>query len=189
MFTIKRVVALSLAVALIAGMTGIFIARSQNDDRGLALNDAFDRSSISTLSADELVAGINREAVTDNQQDEAYLEGYRAGFQDANKQENFSLWADGTSNRSSVKSSRGYSDSGYVSYPQSRQRVVYTNAPKKRSFWQKHRDKLTVGIGAGSGAIIGGLLGGKKWAAIGAGIGGGGAALYTYKIRKRNKRY
>ena len=58
-----------------------------------------------------------------------------------------------------------------------------------RSFWQKHRDKLTVAIGAGSGAAIGGLIGGKKGAAIGALAGGGGSALYTYKLRNRSRRY
>lgn len=55
-----------------------------------------------------------------------------------------------------------------------------------RTFWQKHRDKLTVGIGTGAGAIIGGAAGGKKGALIGAAAGAGGSALYTYKIRKRN---
>ncbi len=54
-----------------------------------------------------------------------------------------------------------------------------------RSFWRKHRDKLTTAGGAGAGAIIGGIAGGKKGAAIGAVIGGGGAAVYTYGIRKR----
>jgi hypothetical protein len=54
-----------------------------------------------------------------------------------------------------------------------------------RSFWQKHRDKLTTAGGAGVGAIIGGVVGGKKGAAIGALTGGGGAAVYTYGIRKR----
>jgi hypothetical protein len=56
-----------------------------------------------------------------------------------------------------------------------------------RSFWAKHRDKLTVAGGAGAGALIGGLAGGKKGAAIGALGGGGGAAVYTYGIRKRRK--
>jgi hypothetical protein len=55
-----------------------------------------------------------------------------------------------------------------------------------RSFWDKHRDKLTVGIGAGSGALLGGLIGGKKGAGWGAIAGGAGSALWTYKIRKRN---
>lgn len=66
----------------------------------------------------------------------------------------------------------------------------YNNTqPRKRSFWQKHRDKLTVAMGAGGGALLGSLIGGKKGAAIGALAGGGGAAVYTYGIRKRNRRY
>jgi hypothetical protein len=56
-----------------------------------------------------------------------------------------------------------------------------------RSFWQKHRDKLTTAGGVGAGALIGGIAGGKKGAAIGAVAGGGGAAVYTYGIRKRRR--
>jgi hypothetical protein len=56
-----------------------------------------------------------------------------------------------------------------------------------RSFWQKHRDKLTTAGGAGAGALIGGIAGGGKGAAIGALVGGGGAAVYTYGIRKRRR--
>ena len=55
-----------------------------------------------------------------------------------------------------------------------------------RSFWDKHRDKLTTAAGAGAGAVIGGIVGGKKGAIIGAIAGGGGAALYTYGIRDDN---
>jgi hypothetical protein len=56
-----------------------------------------------------------------------------------------------------------------------------------RSFWSKHRDKLTTAAGAGAGAVIGGIAGGGKGAAIGALAGGGGAAVYTYGIRKRRR--
>lgn len=55
-----------------------------------------------------------------------------------------------------------------------------------RSFWDEHRDKLTTGIGAGAGALLGSAVGGGKGAVIGALIGGGGAALYTYKLRDKN---
>ena len=73
---------------------------------------------------------------------------------------------------------------------QAPRRVYYDYGQQKgRSFWQKHRDKLTVAMGAGGGAIVGGLIGGKKGAAIGALAGGGGSALYTYKLRKRTPRY
>ena len=69
------------------------------------------------------------------------------------------------------------------------QRVYYDYERRdNRSFWQKHRDKLTVAIGAGSGAAVGAIAGGKKGAGIGALAGGGGAALYTYVLRDRNKR-
>jgi len=71
----------------------------------------------------------------------------------------------------------------------SSQRVYYDYQPKKRSFWDKHRDKLTVAIGTGAGAAVGGLVGGKKGAAIGALSGAGGSALWTYKLRNRNRNY
>jgi hypothetical protein len=70
------------------------------------------------------------------------------------------------------------------------QRVYYDyNQPPKRSFWDKHRDKLTVAIGTGAGAAVGGLIGGKKGAAIGALSGAGGSALWTYKLRNRDRNY
>jgi uncharacterized protein YcfJ len=67
-------------------------------------------------------------------------------------------------------------------------RTVVRHRRHKRSFWQKHRDKLTVGAGALTGAAIGAGVGSKKAAAIGTGVGAGAAALYTYKIRKRHRR-
>jgi outer membrane lipoprotein SlyB len=58
-----------------------------------------------------------------------------------------------------------------------------------RSIWEKHQDKLTTAGGAVAGALLGGLIGGKKGAVIGAVTGGAGAAVYTYKIRDRYRRY
>jgi hypothetical protein len=71
----------------------------------------------------------------------------------------------------------------------SSQRVYYNYEPRKRSFWNKHRDKLTMAIGTGGGAAIGALIGGKKGAAIGGLAGLGGSALYTYKLRNRHRNY
>jgi hypothetical protein len=59
---------------------------------------------------------------------------------------------------------------------------------RDRSFWDRHRDKLTTGIGAGAGAAVGAAVGGKKGALLGAIIGGGGAAVYTYGIRDKERR-
>jgi hypothetical protein len=55
-----------------------------------------------------------------------------------------------------------------------------------RSFWQKHRDKLTTAGGAGAGALIGGVAGGKKGALIGAAIGGGSAAIWDQVTRRQH---
>ncbi len=68
-------------------------------------------------------------------------------------------------------------------------RSYYGYNGRQRSFWSKHRDKLTVAMGTGGGALVGGLAGGRKGAAIGALLGAGGSALYTYKLRNRNRRY
>lgn len=68
-------------------------------------------------------------------------------------------------------------------------RSYYDYGYRNRSFWQKHRDKLTVAIGTGAGAAIGAMIGGKRGAAIGALTGAGGSALYTYKMRSRRYGY
>jgi hypothetical protein len=68
-------------------------------------------------------------------------------------------------------------------------RSVYRSHATSRpvSGWEKHRDILTVAMGAGGGALLGGLIGGRKGTAIGALAGAGGSALYTYKLRKKNR--
>lgn len=60
---------------------------------------------------------------------------------------------------------------------------------RDRSVWDRSRDKITTAAGAGAGAAIGAMIGGKKGAIIGAIAGGGGAALYTYKIRDKRRRF
>lgn len=67
-------------------------------------------------------------------------------------------------------------------------RVYYARRDSRRSFWERHRDKVTVAAGTGAGAVVGGLAGGKKGAIIGALVGAGGSALYTYKLRERDGR-
>jgi hypothetical protein len=49
---------------------------------------------------------------------------------------------------------------------------------------------INVGIGAGGGALAGGLIGGNR-RSIGAGalIGAGAGALYTYVIKPKKRRY
>src|ERR1044071_4268811 len=116
----------------------------------------------------------------------AYKTGFADGFAAATQTENRTV---GTTSTTVVRRSPTrvvYRNSGSRA---SSQRVYYDYQPRQRSFWDKHRDKLTVAMGTGGGALIGGLIGGKKGAAIGALSGGGGSALWTYKLRKRNRNY
>ena len=76
----------------------------------------------------------------------------------------------------------------YRRYEGRRYEQRYSRWDRDRSFWDKHRDKLTTGIGAGAGAVLGGAFGGRKGAVVGALLGGGGAALYTYKLRDNSRR-
>ena len=84
---------------------------------------------------------------------------------------------------------RHYSRTAYSRQYYTPRRSYYTYYPRQRSFWDKHRDKLTLAMGTGGGALLGGLIGGKKGAGIGALAGLGGSALYTYKLRNRHRRY
>ena len=60
---------------------------------------------------------------------------------------------------------------------------------QRPNFYKRHRNVINVGIGAAAGALLGGLIGGKKGALIGTAAGAGGAALYTYKLNPKTRRY
>ncbi|MFL6208536.1 MAG: hypothetical protein ACJ74W_06770 [Pyrinomonadaceae bacterium] len=66
-------------------------------------------------------------------------------------------------------------------------RRAYYGYSNRRSFWQRHRDALTLAIGTGGGAAVGGLLGGRRGAGLGTLVGLGSSALYTYKLRDRRR--
>jgi uncharacterized membrane protein len=67
-------------------------------------------------------------------------------------------------------------------------RVRYRRVAKP-SFYRRHRNRVNMAVGTGAGALLGGLIGGKKGAVIGGATGLGGSALYTYKIRPKKKKY
>jgi hypothetical protein len=60
---------------------------------------------------------------------------------------------------------------------------------KRPSFYRRHRNLINIGIATGAGALIGGLLGGRRGVGLGLLGGAGAGALYTYKLNPKRRRY
>lgn len=60
---------------------------------------------------------------------------------------------------------------------------------RRPSFYRRHRNMINMAIGAGGGALAGGLIGGRRGAGIGLLGGLGAGALYTYKLNPKRRRY
>jgi hypothetical protein len=191
MIMTNKLLPVALIAALVGGSVGALVMHSKNQPATTAETLAKDTPSYDTDANQQTTSDqfIPAEFNT-SQEQTAYKVGFADGFRaaDAGVAANRSL----TPAAVATQPARVvYRNSGRSYAHSSSSRPVYATSqqPRGRSFWQKHRDKLTVAIGAGSGAAIGGLVGGKKGAAIGALAGGGGSALYTYKLRNRNRRY
>lgn len=193
-----KIIPVALVAALLGGSVGAIVSRKNPEPATTTYTkpsaDLFDRQDTRQVADSENTSiADNGQLVASKIEDAA---SYRAGFLDG-----FSAARDGNASRvvteqtvvpasrvvyrnapARTRTYRRSSNARQVYYD-------YNQQPRKRSFWQKHRDKLTVAMGAGGGALVGSLLGGKKGAAIGALAGGGGAAVYTYGIRKRNRNY
>ena len=60
---------------------------------------------------------------------------------------------------------------------------------RRPSFYRRHRNLINIGIATGAGALIGGLLGGRRGVGLGLLGGAGAGALYTYKLNPKRRRY
>ncbi len=187
--TSNKILPVALVAALLGGTVGAFVGRTSKTtepERPLLASSL--NSDYKSLTPEQSLTSDATLPATENV-DPQYRNGFMDGFRTATANEvNYQ-----TSNR--VRTTRVVERPVYRTVNRSSRNNArqvyydYNTQPRKRSFWQKHRDKLTVAAGAGGGALIGGLVGGKKGALIGALAGGGGSALYTYKIRKRDRRY
>jgi hypothetical protein len=170
----NRILPVALIAALLGASVGAIVMHSRN-----STGASTTPTPLSTAEATQPQAIADQsgaEVFKTTEERIAYKAGFLDGFNAAAEV------AETTSTKTSSKSRVAYRNGSTAN------RQVYYDyeQPRKRTFWQKHRDKLTLAMGTGAGAAVGGLIGGKKGAAIGALSGAGASALYTYKLRKRN---
>ena len=187
MIMTNKLLPVALIAALIGGSVGALVM-SKSQPATAETNTTAQKAAQTTPVAAEQQVASNNEMVpgefnTAGEQT-AYKTGFADGFAAAAQVEQRTTTSATSTRRAPTRVV--YRNSGSRA---SSQRVYYNYEPRKRSFWDKHRDKLTVAMGTGAGAAIGGLIGGKKGAAIGALSGAGGSALWTYKLRNRDRNY
>ena len=184
MIMTNKLLPVALIAALIGGSVGALVMhRSQPAAAETTTQYPAATTAAQAQPAATENAGIPSDFDT-SQEQIAYKTGFADGFAAANSQ---AMVEPATRTVAPTRTRVVYRNTASRSAPR---RVYYDyNRPQGRSFWQKHRDKLTLAIGTGAGAAVGGLIGGKKGAAIGALSGLGGSALYTYKLRKRDRNY
>ena len=186
LITKKMLLAIGLIAALVGGGLGALITNSSQ--RTEAANDSYQNTqAANTGTAAERNLGNPSQFDTAPEQ-VAYREGFEEGYNSCAS----AALGTGTTRSNVVSNNYTTTRARRVSNNTGSRSVYYDYEqprPKGRSFWSKHRDKLTMAIGTGTGAAVGGLAGGKKGAGIGALVGLGGSALYTYKLRKRSPRY
>jgi hypothetical protein len=195
----NKILPVALVAALLGGSIGALVMRHNNapSDTQVASSSLLPNSTQANATTDAATlrdenALPANDAAAQNSLNSTDPNSYRAGFTDG-----FATARDGRTNNvvtrdrvvTRVAPERVVYRGSRRSVARSSRTAYYDYTPQRRSFWQKHRDKLTLAMGTGGGALLGGLIGGKKGAAIGALAGGGGSALYTYKIRKRNRRF
>ncbi len=183
----NKLLPVALIAALVGGSVGALVMHKSSPATAETTTTTPAQNTVRT-------AGVNTaQQVSDNEMAPAEFNtageqtAYKTGFADG-------FAAASETRQSSVTTSTRRAPSRVVyrnasSNRTSANRVYYNYEPRKRSFWDKHRDKLTVAIGTGAGAAVGGLVGGKKGAVIGGLAGAGGSALWTYKLRKRDRNY
>lgn len=180
LITKKMLLVLTLVGALVGAGIGSLITHTAANSKTANSYDTAQTANPAEKTPDQIAAEKSSQFSTTQEQT-----AYRQGFD-----EGYSTCTTAATNTQTRTGAYPATYSAPVRRSSNSRRVYYDygSTPRGRTFWQKHRDKLTMAIGTGAGAAIGGLIGGKKGAGIGSLAGLGSSALYTYKIRKRSPR-
>jgi hypothetical protein len=195
MIMTNKLLPVALVAALIGGSVGAFVMHSRNQSTTAETTPApaYSTGADTQFARYQPNTSVNDPSVPAQFGTAPEQTAYKSGFADGFRSCQVGVSGNQVAANGLYSQPRVvYRNSGrsYARSYASPRRVYYDyQRPRGRSFWQKHRDKLTVAMGTGGGALLGGLIGGKKGAGIGALAGAGGSALYTYKIRHRNRRY
>ena len=181
MIMTNKLLPVALIAALIGGSVGALVMNRTQSATAETTKAATPATPASPVAAQQTSEDLTAATFNTAGEQTAYKTGFADGFAAASEQAVAAPTTRRAPQRVVYRNTSGNRSSA--------RRVYYDYQPKKRSFWDKHRDKLTVAIGTGAGAAIGGLVGGKKGAAIGALSGAGGSALWTYKLRNRDRSY
>src|SRR2546423_13581347 len=190
--TTNKVLPVALVAALLGGTVGAFVMRPSTT----TTTPDTAQTTVQPLRTNALAAGAtaaaNDQSDLDSQiaaetqnmsedQKVAFREGFLEGVQAARD-----LQANGT--RTIARTA--YVPTNRVAYRtryagSAPRRVYYDYGQRSgRSFWQQHRDKLTVAMGTGGGALLGGLIGGQPGAGLRAPPGGGGPGPPPCQVRQ-----
>ncbi len=183
LITKKMLIVLTLVGALVGAGIGALVTRSAQSST--AANTGYDTNqpNNSTVRSPEQIAAEDSSQYTTAAEQKAFRQGFDEGYSSCNSA------AVNTGSRAVAYPAAYRTSTSRRYYNGRRAYYDYGSARHGRTFWQKHRDKLTLAIGTGTGAAIGGLVGGKRGAGIGSLVGLGSSALYTYKLRHRSRRY
>ena len=183
LITKKMLLALTLVGALVGAGIGALVTHSASNTGAAKANYETAQTANSAEKTPDQLAAENSSQFKTSQEQTAYRQGFDDGYTTCGTARTNTSNGEVTYPARYRTSVRRYSGNRY--YNGSRRAYYDYSEPRGRTFWQKHRDKLTVAMGSGAGALVGGLIGGKKGAGIGLLGGGVGSALYTYKLRHR----
>jgi hypothetical protein len=178
MIMTNKLLPVALIAALIGGSVGALVMHKSQP--AMAETTTAAQNTPQTIPAAQTAENVIPAEFNTAQEQTAYKTGFADGYAAATQGDQRTVVTRRAGNRVVYRNGGSRASS---------QRVYYNYEARRRSFWDKHRDKLTMAIGTGAGLAIGGLAGGKKGAAIGGLAGLGGSALYTYKLRNRHRNY